>query len=375
MMDRYYRLAGWLGERFSPGPVFGWACVIFLVLIPLVWYLAQHSRHRPALRFSSLEHLKKVGRTWAQRMRFVLPLLRAAAIVALVIALARPQSGGEYVDAKEGIAIQMVLDVSGSMEERDFIIDGRRVRRLDAVKRVFRDFVLGGEDLGGRESDLIGMTTFAMYADTACPLSLDHGTLADLLDETDIPGWVDGRKVRDHPEAAYTALGDAIVMATDDLRRAGEQAVAGVPGAEAAKSRVMILLTDGANNPAQLPQAESPDPREAARLAATLGIKVYTIGALGAAPSRGFGFGRQRRQVDEPLLRDIARVTGGKYFRATDTDSLVTIYDEIDRLERRTTGERSFHDDIATARFSMMVALAVIMAELLLVSTRYRKIP
>ena len=365
----------WLTERFNPGPFFGWLCVVFLVLVPLVWYHAQSLRRRPAMRFSSLEQLKTVGRTWAQRLRFIVPLLRVVAIVALVVALARPQSGGEYVDSKEGIAIQMVLDVSGSMEETDFIIDGRRARRLDAVKRVFRDFVLGGEDLGGRESDLIGMTTFAMFADTACPLSLDHGSLADLLDETEIPGWVNGRKVRDHPEAAYTALGDAIVVATDDLRRAGEQAVAGVPGAEAAKSRVMILLTDGANNPAQLPQAEAPDPREAAKLAATLGIKVYTIGALGAAPTRSIGFGRQRRQVDEPLLREIAQVTGGKYFRATDTDTLVTIYDEIDRLERQATGERSFHDDIATARFSMLVALAVIMAELLLVSTRYRKIP
>ena len=365
----------WFGERFNPGPVFGWLCVVFLMLIPLVWYYAQRSRHRPTLRFSSLEHLKTVARTWAQRTRFIIPLLRAAAIVALVIALARPQSGGEYVDAREGIAIQMVLDVSGSMREEDFIIDGRRVRRLDAVKRVFRDFVLGSEDLGGRESDLIGMTTFAMFADTACPLSLDHGSLADLLDETDIPGWVNGRQVREQPEANYTALGDAIVMATDDLRRAGEQAIAGVPGAEAAKSRVMILLTDGANNPPDFPQAPPPDPLEAARIAATLGIKIYTIGAVGAAPQRARGFGWPRSTVDEPLLKEIAAVTGGKYFKATDTDSLVTIYDEIDRLERQRTGERSFQDDIATARISMIVALALVMAEFLLVSTRYRKIP
>ena len=365
----------WLDERFSPGPVFGWLCIVFVLLIPLVWFRVQQLRHRPTMRFSSLAGLKAVGRTPAQRTRFIIPLLRVAAIMALVVALARPQSGGEYVDSKEGIAIQMVLDVSGSMREQDFIIDGRRARRLDAVKRVFRDFVLGGENLGGREADLIGMTTFAMFADTACPLSLDHGTLADLLDETEIPGWVDGQLVREQPEANFTALGDAIVMATDDLRRAGEQAVAGVPGAEAAKSRVMILLTDGANNPAELPQAPPPDPLEAAKLAATLGIKIYTIGAVGAAPQRSRGFGRMRSQVDEPLLKEIASVTGGKYFRATDTGSLVTIYDEIDRLERQRTGERSFQDDIATARLSMIVALALVMAELLLVNTRYRKIP
>ena len=367
----------WLGERFSPGPFFGWLCVVFVLLIPLMWYCAS-ARRRPTIRFSSLRPLEDIGPTWGVRMQFIVHALRAAAVVALVVALARPQSGGDYVDANEGIAIQMVLDVSGSMEESDFIINGRSARRLDAVKQVFRDFVLGSDELSGRESDLIGMTTFAMFADTNCPLTLDHGSLVDLLDETEIPGWVNGRKVRDHPESAFTALGDAIALAADDLRRAGDQAIAGVPGAEAAKSRVMILLTDGANNPAQLPQAEPPDPLDAARLAATLGIKIYTVGAVGASASgrRGpFARSLAARQVDEPMLKDIARITGGKYFRATDTDSLVTIYDEIDRLERRRTGERSYRDNIVAARLAMMIGLAVIMAELLLVNTRYRRIP
>lgn len=368
----------WLDERFNPGPIFGWLCIAFLVLIPLMLYRASAKGRRPTIRFSSLEALHTIAHTLGVQTRFIPHLLRACAIVALVIALARPQSGGDYVDAKEGIAIQMVLDVSGSMEERDFIIDGRKARRLDAVKQVFRDFVLGSDELGGRESDLIGMTTFAMFADTNCPLTLDHGSLADLLDETEIPGWVRGRKVRDHPESAFTALGDAIVLATDDLRRAGEQAIAGVPGAEAAKSRVMILLTDGANNPAQLPQAEPPDPLEAARLAATLGIKIYTVGAVGSemgGRSGPFAFNFSRRGVDEPMLKEIAGITGGKYFRATDTSSLVTIYEEIDRLERQRTGERSYRDDIVAARFSMVVALALVMVELFLRSTRYRRIP
>ncbi len=368
----------WLSERFGPGPLFAWLCVAFLVLIPLVWIRGRRSQHCPTLRFSSIEPLKMLAATWATRTRFILPLLRTLAIVALILALAKPQSGGAYHDTSEGIAIQMVLDVSGSMAEEDFIVAGRRVRRLDAVKQVFEDFVLGRGDLRGRENDLIGMTTFAMYADTRCPLTLDHGSLRDLLKETEIPGWVNGRQVGEHEEAGYTALGDAIAVATDDLRRAGEQAVAGVPGAEAAKSRVMILLTDGKDNPAPIRGTNPPDPLETARVTATLGIKVYTIGAVGFAPRRRSTFGmlmQPRAQVDEGMLKGIAEITGGKYFRATDTDSLVTIYDEIDRLERRHTGERTFHDNVFAAKMAMLAGVSLLMMELLLVNTRYRRIP
>lgn len=368
----------WLGERFNPGPLFAWACVAFLFLMPTVWLYARRRGRRPTLRFSSVSCLMALGSTWALRTRFVIPLLRTLAIAALLVALARPQSGGEYRDTSEGIAIQMVLDVSGSMSEEDFVIDNTRVRRLDAVKKVFRDFVLGQSTLGGRESDLIGMTTFAQYADTPCPLTLDHGSLADLLAETEIPGWVAGRQVRENPEAGYTGLGDAIALATDDLRRAGEQAVAGVPGSEPAKSRVMILLTDGENNPAVIPQAPAPpDPLEAAKVAARLGIKIYTIGAVGSAPSRPqFGFFQQRRAgVDERLLKRVAALTGGEYFRATDTDSLISIYEAIDKLERHHTGERSFHDNTYAAKIAMLTALGLLMFELFLVNTRYRTIP
>ena len=367
----------WLSERFAPGPGFAWLCVGFLAAVPLVWIMARVVR-RPSVRFSSLSAVRWFGRSWAMRALFVIPLLRTLAIVVLVIALARPQMGGVYRDSAEGIAIQMVLDVSGSMEELDFKIGGRKVRRIDAVKNVFRDFVLGASGLAGRPDDLIAMTTFAMYADTPCPLTRDHGSLVDVLDQTEIPGWVNGKHRFQHAEASFTAMGDAITLATDDLRRAGKQAVSGMPGAEAAKSRVMILLTDGVNNPPG-DVADSPDPIEAARLAATLGVKIYTIGAVGSSRRsnrlrRGFLF--QRRQaVDERALREIADITGGKYFRATDTESLVTIYDEIDKLERRATGERTYRDNIRGARTAMIVALALVMTELLLVNTRFRRIP
>ena len=133
----------WIDERFGPGPLFGWLCVVFLVPVVFVWVRARASHQYAPLRFSSLDLLKGVGATFVTRTRFVLPLLRTLAVLALIVAMARPQSGGAYFDASEGIAIQMVLDVSGSMAEEDFILDGRRVRRLDAVKRVFEDFVLG----------------------------------------------------------------------------------------------------------------------------------------------------------------------------------------------------------------------------------------
>lgn len=368
----------WLQERFAPGPAFGWLCLVMLIGIVVVWIRWRHERSRPAVRYSSLESAQALPASLATRTRFLPPLLRSLAILALIIALARPQAGGEYSATREGIAIQMVLDVSGSMSEQDFVMEGRPVRRLDAVKNVFKDFVLGDDGLSGRENDLIGMTSFAMYADTACPLTLDHGSLVDLLDETEIPGWVNGRQVREDPEAGNTALGDAIVLATDDLRRAGEQAIAGVPGAEPAKSRVMILLTDGKNNPAPIPGVDPPDPIEAAKVAATLGIKVYTIGAIGSAVQQRrspFDFMLPTAAVDEPMLKQIASVTGGQYFRATDVDSLAGIYEEIDELETHKTGERSFRDNVWAAQLAMLVGLGLLMTELLLVSTRYRRVP
>jgi Ca-activated chloride channel family protein len=369
----------YLARTFAPGPFFGWLCLLFVAMIPLAWLRTRRSYKRPAVRFSSVDPLRRLATTWATRTRFIMPLLRTLAIAALIIALARPQSGGEYRDTSEGIAIQMVLDVSGSMAEEDFVIGGARARRLDAVKKVFEEFVMGRGPLGSRENDLIGMTTFAMFADTPCPLTLDHGSLRDLLKETEIPGWIDGQQVREDIEAGNTSLGDAIALATDVLRRAGEQAVAGVPGAEAAKSRVMILLTDGADNPPEFAKRTAPDPVETAKIAATLGIKVYTIGAVGSEQGSrrgGFGFfGPRRAQVDEPTLKEIAGVTGGKYFRATDTKSLVTIYDEIDKLERRTTGERTFRDNVYACKVAMLAGLALLMTELLLVNTRYRKLP
>ncbi|MBI4718951.1 MAG: VWA domain-containing protein [Planctomycetes bacterium] len=367
-----------LRALFAPGPVFGWLCLAFLAAIPLVWIRTRRARPLPTLRFSSVAGLRQLNPTWAARLRLLVPGLRTLAMLALIFALARPQAGGEYRDTSEGIAIQMVLDISGSMAEQDFLLEGRPARRLDAVKRVFEDFVLGRGAVGGRENDLIGMTTFAMYADTPCPLTLDHGSLTDLLRQTEIPGWVEGRQVRQTEEAGFTSLGDGIVLATDDLRRAGEQAVAGVPGAEPAKSRVMILLTDGADNPPPQAKRTAPNPVDAAKVAATLGIRIYSIGAVGDTPAQRSPldfFARSRAEVDEPTLRAIAAATGAKYFRATDVGTLRTIYEEIDRLERVRTGERAFRDNVWAAKIAMLAGIGLLMMEQLLVNTRFRKLP
>lgn len=370
----------WFTDSFAPGPLFGWVCAALVLLIPLLWWRNRASRRRSTLRFSSFMPIRSMPTTWAMRLRRLPLVLRTVAMLALIVALARPQSGGEYQSTSEGIAVQMVLDVSGSMREQDFIVEGQRRRRIDAVKKVFRDFLLGTHSLRGREGDLIGMTTFAMFADTVCPLTLDHGSLADLVEETDIPGWVRGVQVREDQEAGYTAVGDGIALATDELRRAGEQAVAGVPGAEAAKSRVMILLTDGADNPAPLPGPKPPTPLEAAKVAATLGVKIYTIGAQGDSPdpSSPRGFFAPRVGFDpraEQALKEVAEATGGKYYRATDTESLAKIYEEIDRLERRKTGERSFRDNVRAARIAMASAIGLLLLEIALVNTRLRRIP
>lgn len=366
----------YLSERFAPGPLFGWLCVIFLALMPAIWWRWRADRRRAAVRYSTAGFLKSISGTWASRTRFIIPLLRTLTVLSLLVALARPQAGGEYRESGEGIAVQMVLDVSGSMAEEDFVVDGRRARRLDAVKRVFEDFVLGSGNRRSREGDLIGMTTFAMYADNTSPLTPDHASLVELLKQMEIPGWVNGQQMRAEPEANFTDIGTALVVATDDLRRAGEQAVAGVPGAESAKSRVIILLTDGANNPAKVQNETAPDPFEAAKVAASLGIRVYTIGAASDEKvDSGFGFLQRRAQVDEPSLQKIATLSGGKYFRATDTESLKTITEEIDKLEKRKTGERTFRDDSYAAKLAMLAGLGMIFMEVFLTSTRYRRIP
>ena len=265
-------------------------------------------------------------------------------MVALVAALAGPRIGEQVSRVqREGIAIAMVVDTSGSMRALDLSTpDGERTR-LQAVQDVFESFVLGGGDLPGRPADAIGLIRFAGFADTAAPLTLDHENLVAVARNLEITT----QRAEDG-----TAIGDALGLAVERLRES------------AAQSRIAVLLTDGVNN------AGVESPGAAAELARSQGVKVYSIGAgsTGIAPVRvpdGRGGSVLRSmpvEVDEATLKDIAERTGGRYYRADDAEALVEVYAEIDRLERTKISEdrtRQYEE-----LFSLPLAAALLLAAL-----------
>lgn len=313
-----------------------WTLLLLLVVPLLFWWV--YLRRKPAaMQFSSVLPLDQGRNTLRTRLRWLVPILRTLALALLIVALARPRQGKEQTQLPaQGIAIQMLVDRSGSMRAMDFEVGGQRVDRLEAVKKVVRDFVEGEEGLEGRPDDLIGMVAFARYADDKCPMTLDHDYLIDALDRLE-PAMTE--------EEDGTAIGDAIGLGVERLRTLDE--LQARRGGEKVKSKVMILLTDGENNFGDL------EPAKAAELAASFGIKIYTIGAgtQGSAPLpildpfSGRTVMRQVRvSIDEETLRQIADATGGRYFRATDTDSLRNVYAEIDKLEKTRNVELRFYD-------------------------------
>jgi len=273
--------------------------------------------------FSSLAALPQRGSSWRTALAWVPDALVALAIACLGIALAGPRAGEKDSQVHaEGIAIVMTVDTSSSMAALDLSKHDQEQTRLGAVEDVFTRFVTGGGPLKGRPNDAIGLVSFARYADTRSPLTLDHDDLLAALKAVHI--------TKDANEDG-TAIGDGLALAVDRLR-----------GAKA-KSRVIVLLTDGMNN------AGAESPLGAAQWAKQEGIKVYTIGAgtNGMAPVRvqtpmGSELIAQPVQIDEDLLRQIAETTGGRYFRATDAGSLASIYKEIDALERTKMTETRF---------------------------------
>jgi len=321
-------------------PQFLW----LLLLIPvLAWRRFRTSRSYDAVSFSSVEITDGLPRTMRQRLAWLPDALLLLAIGALIVALARPRDGRQRtVSQSEGIAIELVVDRSGSMQALDFRIDGNRVDRLMAIKNVVSEFVLGSDSLGsdsladsslgGRFNDLIGLATFAGYADAVTPPTLDHGFLVATLNQTQI---VDQRS------EDGTAIGDAIALATEKLNALDAREKQKI------KSKIIILLTDGESN------AGSLEPLQAAELAETLGIKIYTIGVgtQGQAPfpvqdqfSGRMVLRSMEVNIDEDTLKKIAELTDGKYFRATDTDSLASIYREIDELEKTEVESKQYVD-------------------------------
>jgi Ca-activated chloride channel family protein len=275
-----------------------------LLLLPLlIWYFyTEHKRRSVALGLSTTRHIRNLPKSWKIRWRGILPVLQLIAFAALIIALSRPQKTDttQNIDS-EGIDIVLSIDISGSMLAEDF-----KPNRIEAAKNTAIEFVKG------RPSDRIGLVIFAGESFTQCPITIDHNVLIDQISKIKSGLLVDG-----------TAIGMGLGTAVDRLRNAR------------GKSRVIILMTDGVNNVGKI------DPQTALEIAKAYKVRVYTIGvgthgeALYPMPTP-MGVRKQMVpvQIDEALLKKIARQTGGNYFRATDNKSLKAIYNEIDQLEK-----------------------------------------
>jgi Ca-activated chloride channel family protein len=317
--------------------------------------------------------------SWRLRFRPILKLLRLACLILLIIALARPRKGTKISEtATEGVAIEVVADRSGSMQA-EMNYRGKKLNRLETVKRVLAEFIRGEGGLTGRSSDLVGLVTFARYADTKCPLVHSHDVLLEFLRQTEL--------VKMRAEDG-TAIGDAIALAAARLKKAEEEierrkAQLGL-GGEAdtdeetgfrIKSKLIILLTDGINNAGQY------SPLQAAQLAKEWGIKIYTIG-IGSAQAYttiqtmlGSYKVPTQDNIDEGLLKAIATNTGGFYGRAGDAKALRKIVEKIDSLEK--TEVKSVQYTQYAEQFGpwALVALLLLAGEMLFGCTIFRKIP
>ncbi len=322
---------------------------------PLVYYLA--ARSASAITYSSLRLPDAGPRSLRVRLAKLPAVLLAMATVLLAVALARPRTPDATTRIKrEGIAIMMAVDHSGSMNARDFVRGDVSVSRLDVVKQVFRAFVTGGDKGKGREDDLIGLVAFGTYADGLCPLTLDHRNLLAILDQLEV--------ATDRREAA-TAIGEGLGLAVERLRHSP------------ARSKVIILLTDGVNNAGEV------TPEQAAKLAAAEHIRVYTIGAgrTGFAPVPVIGpdgrtyLQRTYVEIDEDTLRMIADKTGGRYFHASDAEGLAKVVAEIDSLERSEITEVRYLQYREHYPPLVLAGLGLIMIAVLLSSSVLRRLP
>jgi len=271
--------------------------LLLLLLIPLLIWLRYFMLRKRSMQFSNGAALEGMPKSWRIRLQPILPTLYTLGFACLVVALARPQRGLDDSRVRtEAVDIILLLDLSESMDTRDFQKFNRRMSRLEASKNVIERF------LEKRPNDRIGMVGFATLPYAVAPLTLDHGWLVQRMQGLHT-GMLDGSR---------TAIGDGIASAVNRLRESE------------AKSKVIILLTDGANNHGTL------SPENAASAAEALGIKIYTIGAGGART----GFFMQRQAVDETSLKKIAKTTGAEFYRARGLETLNAVYEKIDELEK-----------------------------------------
>ncbi len=315
-----------------------------LLLIPMIaWYVWRQLRRSATLRFSGLQPFEKTGtpvRAWLRHLLFV---LRVLAVALLFVVMARPQSVNRWQKVNtEGIDIIIDLDISSSMLAQDF-----KPNRLEAAKNVAIRFITG------RPNDRIGLVVFSGESFTQCPLTTDHAVLINLFLQVKSGMIEDG-----------TAIGDGLATAINRLKDSK------------AKSKVVILLTDGMNNRGEIA------PLTAAKIANTFGIRVYTIGVgtLGTAPypvqtPYGTRYQQMKVQIDEPMLKKIASMTGGKYFRATDNKKLQEIYNEIDKMEKSKIDVKQFsRKEEEYMKFALWAAI-LLLAEVFLRKTVFRTIP
>ena len=356
-----------------------WWWLPLALLAPLAWWRWWNPRRRASVAYSSIGILPSAASGVASRVRWIVPALRGCAIAVIAVAIARPVFSTERTRVLvEGTALQLVVDRSGSMRALDFTVGGRSVDRLEALKAVVKTFVAGGDGMPGRPNDLIGLITFARFADGLAPLTLDHDWTLEALAKT--------KPVSDRSEDG-TAIGEAVALGVERLRDAMRNAPGG-EGRNPIRSAAIVLLTDGENN------AGDVEPLVAADLAASYGITIYAIGVgtRGTAPypvgTDPFGRPVIRNvpvTIDEKLLTEMAERTGGAYFRATDTDSLRRIYETIDALEKTTTEQRRLtrHRDLAVSSFTfagvtwppmLAAAMALLLLEATLAATRFRSI-
>ena len=346
-----------------------WAFLL-LLMIPLFPWLRRLMSGRGALKFSSIKNAAKVGKTLKQRVAPLTFILRILAAISLIIAIARPQTGREKVrDISRGIAIEMVVDRSGSMAA-EMEYKGNNVSRLEVVKQVFQDFAMGdGRDLSGRPNDLIGMIAFARYPDTICPLTLAHGAL---------PQFLKSVQLVQRREEDGTNIGDALALAAARLKTADETLARENRDKKKSymiKSKVIILLSDGENN------CGKRDPVQAAELAKKWGIKVYTIAMGGgdAVTSIKTPFGVYKmplgHTIDTSALEAVAEKTGGFFSRAENADALHDIYEKIDKMEKSEIESIRFVDYRESFPPFAMAALLFIICSIILNNTIFRKIP
>ncbi len=318
-----------------------WWFLLLFLLLPMIY---SYRSNKITLKYPSVLLFMSLKKSSWLILKDSLFILRCLVIVLFTLALARPQSGRSDIKQKtEGLDIMMVVDTSGSMQALDFTFEGKRQNRLYVVKKVL------GEFIQKRSDDRLGMIVFGTQAYAQAPLTLDHDVLLQYIKFMEIGMAGDS-----------TSIGDAVGVALNRLKDLKS------------KSKVIILLTDGANTSGKI------NPLEVTNVAKTLGVKIYTIGvgSDGLVPfPTNFGYQKVKVEIDEKLLKQMASETGAKYFRAKDTQALQAVYDTIDRLEKSEVEVKVFRNYEEKYALFLWPGFFFLFLELLLGLTRFRRIP